>query len=151
MGGGVEKHFLGERVGEGAQGRLRGGVRRIPGNREEGEKGRREDEMPRLRDSVGYRFSGRFQPCGEGRMGHVSGGEVVRVHLLPELGHGGVDEEGWVRAASTAPDDVGRNSVVEGSSFGDDTLGFGGGSEVGTDVMESLGPGVQSAFLMVRL
>ena len=45
-------HFLGERVGEGSQGRLRGGVRRIPGNREEGEKGRREYEMPRLRGSA---------------------------------------------------------------------------------------------------
>jgi len=48
---------------------------------------------------------------------HVDGGEVVRVHLLSELGHGRVDEKGWVRAAGAAPDDVGRVSVVEGCSF----------------------------------
>lgn len=80
-------------------------------------------------------------------MRHVDGGEVVRVHLLSELGHGCVDEEGWVRAAGAAPDDVGRVSVVEGCSFEDYTFGFGGGGEVGVDVVEFLRFGGRGALL----
>ena len=54
-------------------------------------------------------------------MGHVDGGEVVRVHLLLESGYGRVDEEGWLSAAGAAPDEVGRVFIVESRGFGDDT------------------------------
>lgn len=79
-------------------------------------------------------------------MGHVGGGEIIGVHLVLELGHGGVDEEGWVGVTGAAPNYV-RRGAVEGGSFRDDADGLGGRSEVGANVVEFLGLGTQGAFL----
>ena len=68
----------------------------------------------------------------------VGGGEVVAVHLLLQALDGGVDEEGRVGRAGTAPDDVWRGVVVPFGGFGEETGGFGGVGEVGADVVEAL-------------
>ena len=57
-------------------------------------------------------------------MCHIGRTEVVRIHLFSKLGNWGVDEQGRVRAASTAPDDVGWSVAVERSGFRYDSFGF---------------------------
>ena len=72
-------------------------------------------------------------------MGYVRAREVVAVHLLAVGGEFGFYEEAGAAGAGAAPDDVGGLVVVPCCGFREDAGGFGGGGEVGADVVEALG------------
>ena len=57
------------------------------------------------------------EPGAESGVRDVCGREIVGVYLIFELLDGGVDEEGWVRGAGAAPDDVWWAGVVKGCCF----------------------------------
>jgi hypothetical protein len=61
---------------------------------------------------------------------HVDAAPVVHVHLRAHGGDGGIEEEGGVRGAGDAPDDVG-GGAEEGGGFGEDAGGFIGEGDVG--------------------
>ena len=83
-------------------------------------------------------------------MGDVGGGEVVCVHLVGELGSGGVDEESWMRRTGAAPDDVGGLVIVPCCCGGKDVSTRGRGGEVRTYSVEALGGRVRGGGLVRR-
>ena len=80
-------------------------------------------------------------------MSHVCRAEIIQVHLIPKLGDGSIDEEGWVAAAGAAPHNIGWHVVIEGRGFGYDAFTFGRGGEVGAYVVEFLLLRSQCTFL----
>ena len=99
----------------------------------------------------GRGIGGGAEPGAQRGVRDVGGGEIVGVHLVFELLDGGVDEEGWVRGAGAAPDDVWGSVVVEGCCFGEYAGTFGGGDEVGGDVVEALSVWGRGALLYDEL
>lgn len=74
-------------------------------------------------------------------MRHVGCCEIIGVHLVAELGDGGVDEECWIGAAGAAPDDIWRGAIVLGRGFDYDSFAIGWGGQVCADVVELLSLG----------
>lgn len=144
VGRGVELHLLRQGVGEGAQGSLAGAIRRVSGDRVEGQEGREKDEMPRCRSlgrcvSILGRWLGRrLEPGPQGGVRRIDAREVIRIHLVLERGYVGVDKQRRVGGARTAPDYIWWRPRVPLRDLGQHAGTRVGAGHIGADVVKSL-------------
>lgn len=80
-------------------------------------------------------------------MRDIGGCEVIGIHLVSKFGYGGVDEEGRVGTAGTAPNYIQGVVTIVGSGLDYDSLTIRWEGEVGADVVEFLPLGSHCACL----